>query len=380
MRIEKLIIPILIFALNGKSMCQEVFTNALQGNAIIPVESINEQLYVSVFDGNLTSGIYKFDFNDPDVPILVGEFPAAELGALKIEYDPSENMLYALRFSDLFRFDLSSGLPIVPQSLFLTDVSGQRGLIHHNNFLYTVSSNAFEIRKHEIIDPTTTNTEVIYTETAEDLLIISDIVGEYLYFFAQIAPDNVELKLFRININQGNPEKELVSNMDGITGFVQGTHVKNNALYATIETIGSGPNLLVKFDLNLPFPSDFQIISEGPGGIIPLEVTSFGTNIYFTDGLNQSIYYVEDPTLLLEDTEEARMAVYPNPVNTKLYVQFLSGKELEYSVFDISGKKLIQGTYSSNGIDVGLLETGVYFLQLKSTDGKTQQVEKIMKD
>lgn len=65
-----------------------------------------------------------------------------------------------------------------------------------------------------------------------------------------------------------------------------------------------------------------------------------------------------------------RLRVYPNPAGNELYVNGISNTaETEYTILDMSGRKMIQGMLSagSSRINTGELSSGVYMLQLNDT-------------
>jgi endonuclease I len=61
----------------------------------------------------------------------------------------------------------------------------------------------------------------------------------------------------------------------------------------------------------------------------------------------------------------ASLKIYPNPSNDVIYIE---SDELinEYTIFDITGKKVQDGTIMNNQIQVDVLESGMYFLNLSS--------------
>ncbi|MGM0573301.1 MAG: T9SS type A sorting domain-containing protein, partial [Bacteroidota bacterium] len=64
--------------------------------------------------------------------------------------------------------------------------------------------------------------------------------------------------------------------------------------------------------------------------------------------------------------EDQLLSVYPNPVSSQLYVS--SNSEItDITVYDITGRMLIQQT--EDVIDVSGLRTGVYIIQVNTTEG-----------
>ncbi len=77
---------------------------------------------------------------------------------------------------------------------------------------------------------------------------------------------------------------------------------------------------------------------------------------------------LKDVLLNLNDMAGTGHAVYPNPVQSVLNVRIDGEKTFE--IMDITGKKMIHGT-TSGRIDVGRLESGMYFIRIG--DGDTQK-------
>jgi len=55
--------------------------------------------------------------------------------------------------------------------------------------------------------------------------------------------------------------------------------------------------------------------------------------------------------------------VSPNPVNGKLFVKNLEESE-DYRIFNTQGKIILNGNYTSSGIQTSDLAKGVYFLNV----------------
>jgi hypothetical protein len=66
--------------------------------------------------------------------------------------------------------------------------------------------------------------------------------------------------------------------------------------------------------------------------------------------------------------QKSEIRIYPNPTNTILNIQTEKFNPVLVSVFDINGKKISEQKYASQ-IDVSLLTSGIYFIELKGSDG-----------
>lgn len=90
------------------------------------------------------------------------------------------------------------------------------------------------------------------------------------------------------------------------------------------------------------------------------------------------VAFEEGATLSTSTARGAAAArVYPNPAESVLYVSGLNAKA-EYTIFDLSGKKVKQGTLTEGAAEVSALVKGVYILQVNDRDA-TQNFKFIKK-
>lgn len=71
------------------------------------------------------------------------------------------------------------------------------------------------------------------------------------------------------------------------------------------------------------------------------------------------------------------VVVYPNPAITRLYVR--AQVDLTANIYSTDGKAVIEAATIANGIDINDLASGVYFVQLKNTDGVTVKTVRFTK-
>ncbi len=98
------------------------------------------------------------------------------------------------------------------------------------------------------------------------------------------------------------------------------------------------------------------------------------------------IYYVKDWSITVEDYDPglsedglslAKLSVYPNPSNGIFQIESDS-KVNSYSVFDTTGK-LVKSVEESTHVDISESLPGLYFLQVKFDDGKSQVIKAVVK-
>ena len=81
----------------------------------------------------------------------------------------------------------------------------------------------------------------------------------------------------------------------------------------------------------------------------------------------------------LENNKQESISIYPNPATDFITIANKSNKLLNMYIFDISGKKIMQQSFSSSKkIDISKLESGVYFIQLMDQT-ETVYTEKLIK-
>jgi hypothetical protein len=70
-------------------------------------------------------------------------------------------------------------------------------------------------------------------------------------------------------------------------------------------------------------------------------------------------------------------AVFPNPTNGQLTIRVVSAEEIDYALYSLDGKRLVDGQFSTElGIDISNLAQGMYVLSLSDKQGR-KTTEKI---
>ena len=72
----------------------------------------------------------------------------------------------------------------------------------------------------------------------------------------------------------------------------------------------------------------------------------------------------DNAPLAVHTYNSPQLEVYPNPVSDVLYLKNLSSEAVDYSIFNVLGQKVTEGS-SSGTISVAGLENGLYVLQIK---------------
>ncbi len=146
--------------------------------------------------------------------------------------------------------------------------------------------------------------------------------------------------------------------------------------------IRNGNELTYTFsNIDLPFQSANEPASHGwmayrikPKSNIALwDIMSSSSNIYFdynapiyTNGVSTQV-----TALTTTDFVKSNFTVYPNPASDFITIEAKNDIDSVYEIVDINGKLLLKGTTESlHPINISNLESGFYFLNLKTNQGK----------
>lgn len=80
--------------------------------------------------------------------------------------------------------------------------------------------------------------------------------------------------------------------------------------------------------------------------------------------------YKNFPALEIRDISIKDLIVYPNPVQDRLFIQSATDDFDSISISDINGRVVNSLKIVSNEIDVSGLQSGMYFLNIQSSEGK----------
>lgn len=111
--------------------------------------------------------------------------------------------------------------------------------------------------------------------------------------------------------------------------------------------------------------SDYYITENAEGLILNMGNPLMGSAIFQDYPLSTNSFILNNITL------------YPNPVNSNLYLNTNTILLSEIEVYSASGKKVLGKSGNTNTIDLSNLKSGIYFLKLHTEDAFT--VKKIIK-
>ena len=161
-----------------------------------------------------------------------------------------------------------------------------------------------------------------------------------------------------------------VSNVDGIGARVE----INTASGIQIRDVRSGEGFEYMSSLNTHFGigANTEVTSitiYWPSGII---------DTILNPAINTPVTVVEGETLSLENSFVNDLVIYPNPTKDVLNISTIDNlDEAIYTVFDINGKRILNGKLQSTTINVSELSSGNYILRIVS--GQSIKSQKFIK-
>lgn len=157
-------------------------------------------------------------------------------------------------------------------------------------------------------------------------------------------PDSIMYATLISNLQNGYPAYLAVENSAGTSGH-------NVVVDGYRESDG-------KFHINFGWGGykDNWYKLPDPGGF------SYGwTKI---EGIIVDLIPTDAPLAVREPSRQLPLEVYPNPASDVLHIKNLTYEEVNYAIFDVSGRMVTSG-YSNGTVSVSGLEKGIYVLQIK---------------
>lgn len=163
------------------------------------------------------------------------------------------------------------------------------------------------------------------------------------------------------------------------------TDATNPATFTEIQRFNNG----VTDDFETPGDDTNDDIPDDTWTELTIDFTSHnGTDQYiafrmlrrssFASMYLDTFTYLVNPSLSTNDVNlENSVNIYPNPTKNKLYI---AGNNIEeITIYTINGKKLLTKNLDTNSVDVSALQSGMYFINIKSINGSTT-VKKFLKN
>lgn len=370
----RLVLVFFILILTTKTYSQTVFTDAFAPDIPTDLQIINDDLYVGTYVGGYVA---KMPLNDPtNITIVSDNFPTAG-GPWKMDYDPNTNIIYAGVFPGVpgcYQINLNNPLPV--DSEFYADFSFFDGLDVENTKLY-FSGLDFNGEDGQLysIDLLTgpSSSDLIYSDPEECIRnVVAD--NDYIYYGNLDINNNLFSTVYKLDPNDPSPVREYIATVG--EGEIQSSLIHGQYLYLGLE-FDSNSSKIVRLNLessDIPIPQEV-IVSGLSGGLFGIAIS--GDNLYITEVGTGRILVLNDPRLALEKSEIAPFTLYPNPTDNALFLKGNIDRNTSYKIFGVGGVKLLQGYYSSDGINLTTLSSGAYFIQFENEMGI--QTKKIIK-
>lgn len=160
-------------------------------------------------------------------------------------------------------------------------------------------------------------------------------------------------------------------NGDTLKLFLNGQNIGSKII---ANTKISYSNLSLRLGLGIPTSSGSKTAFKGSIDEI---------RIYDRALSDDEIKYLYDPNLLSVNQANSlptnSLSLYPNPSTNKLFINTdVSLDKLfnsSVTITNILGKEVYKGTYTSEGLDVSALSSGVYFVSLDSFNGSLKFIK-----
>ena len=140
----------------------------------------------------------------------------------------------------------------------------------------------------------------------------------------------------------------------------------NAGIFQWIKTIPANYNIINALSLK-----DNDVLSVA--GFAGINSTLGSFNISRLSGSNCMVATLGNLTTGIKETNISNISVFPNPVSSTLFLSGLT-QNSTVSVFDLSGKLLINKSVLSNQIDVSKLTNGFYTIRIVDKNGITSKV------
>jgi hypothetical protein len=173
------------------------------------------------------------------------------------------------------------------------------------------------------------------------------------------------------------------------SNFVYFNNAESNNNWIKIHTVGTASNINgigARVEVHTPSGVKIRDVTSGDGFRfmnslnthigIGTDTTINSVVIYWPSGvidtisnpsINDSLEVIEGATLSLENSLTDELFIYPNPVKDLLNISSLElNANMIYTIFDISGKRIMNSKLKESSIDISKLSPGNYILRIVS--------------
>jgi len=91
---------------------------------------------------------------------------------------------------------------------------------------------------------------------------------------------------------------------------------------------------------------------------------------------NAGMNVCEEEVVIIEEDKPVRL--YPNPTEDELFVTNVENEVTKYGVFNVFGRKILEGLLNTDKLDLSALSSGVYFVQIENSKLGEDFIKKII--
>ena len=165
----------------------------------------------------------------------------------------------------------------------------------------------------------------------------------------------------------------------------------SEAQFDTLELIGQPGNISATgFKLSNGFDSINQIENQtvlfikGLGGpfLLSGQNPGLGSSVYTGSFQLSKIGQPPIPivfSLTQTDSQKSTLSVHPNPFKNQIQLPE-SSTGSKYQIFNLQGRTVLSGTLQHSNLDLSKLKSGLYQIQISSTEKGTSKMAKIIKE
>ncbi|MBD80674.1 MAG: hypothetical protein CL840_17295 [Crocinitomicaceae bacterium] len=148
----------------------------------------------------------------------------------------------------------------------------------------------------------------------------------------------------------------------------------------------NGTNEIIVYDLTQTngFPELGRIKLSGYTNVMGIKLDGDG-KMWFVDKTAKTVVRIDNDNVKkrnavgIKEISPVDVNVFPNPFNDKLTISGLEAENFSVSIYDLSGKSVIQIESSLSEINLGELTKGMYFMHIINDQGNIIHSEKILK-
>jgi hypothetical protein len=332
-------------------------TNGLSDNNVITIEPYPAGFVYST--ANTHIGLCDFNTISNDRDVSNANYPFGFVSAIHVS---SSEVLYGTNVGTVFSTtDVSKPLPQAPASLqfgatigYVSAINQLQGFVNyhviatHNTIIIYDGPGGSPV---QIATPQIPSNKVLSNVTSGTTTFDGTDNGLYIFDFNNPS--------FQINMsNSPIPSNVInavaVSGSNLFLGTPAGLAVRVNNKWETFTTANS----------NLPSSDIVQLAVEKSTNSLWLATKEGHICRVGMHQLPTTVHSIADQGL----------SVFPNPVTDKLYIHGMPSaiEPASYSIIDITGKKVLEGT-TSGIVDASALNSGYYILQVRHSGKSLQQ-------